>query len=361
MAPRLGYLLPTRERIMSGEPETTALLELAVRAERLGWDSIWIGDSLLARPRHEPLTLLAAVAARRAAGRARHRRAAADIAQSGAAGAPGRHARPDRGGAPDPRRRHRPRRARHPRGVHGRRRAVREARRAAARRPAPLPRAVDRQAGVLGGAVDGRGRRAGADALSPRRAAAVDRRIAAGQPGARGQAFRRLAAERSGCGKLGPEVGRGAGARPRRRARSRGADRGHVPDARYRRGRSPRQSAPRCLPRPVLPSAGRGRAHATGLLCRCRRRARRSGCRATPRPAPATWCCASPATTSGISICWRRSAPGSAGRMWGEKKRAKRSGDFSAEPQRKNRLGDGRGQRHRRGRRASRSRATARR
>lgn len=64
MAPRLGYLLPTRERIMSGEPETTPLLELAVRAERLGWDSIWIGDSLLARPRHEPLTLLAGVAAR---------------------------------------------------------------------------------------------------------------------------------------------------------------------------------------------------------------------------------------------------------------------------------------------------------
>src|SRR6478672_5447759 len=49
---------------MSGEPETRLLLELAVRAERLGWDSIWIGDSLLARPRHEPLTLLAAVAAR---------------------------------------------------------------------------------------------------------------------------------------------------------------------------------------------------------------------------------------------------------------------------------------------------------
>ena len=64
MAPRLGYLLPTRERIMSGEPETTPLLELASRAERLGWDSIWIGNSLLARPRHEPLTLLAAVAAR---------------------------------------------------------------------------------------------------------------------------------------------------------------------------------------------------------------------------------------------------------------------------------------------------------
>jgi len=48
VAPRLGYLLPTRERIMSGEPETRPLLELAARAERLGWDSLWIGDSLLA-------------------------------------------------------------------------------------------------------------------------------------------------------------------------------------------------------------------------------------------------------------------------------------------------------------------------
>jgi len=62
--PRLGYLLPTRERIMEGRPETAPLLALAERAEALGFDSIWVGDSLLARPRHDPLTLLAAVAAR---------------------------------------------------------------------------------------------------------------------------------------------------------------------------------------------------------------------------------------------------------------------------------------------------------
>src|SRR5258706_3015252 len=64
MPPRIGYLLPTRERLMEGRPETTPLLELATRAERLGFDSVWVGDSLLARPRHEPLTLLAAVASR---------------------------------------------------------------------------------------------------------------------------------------------------------------------------------------------------------------------------------------------------------------------------------------------------------
>lgn len=62
--PRLGYLLPTRERVMEGHDETASLLTLAERAERLGYDSLWVGDSLLARPRHDPLTLLAAVAAR---------------------------------------------------------------------------------------------------------------------------------------------------------------------------------------------------------------------------------------------------------------------------------------------------------
>ena len=64
MALKLGYLLPTREHIMDGRPEAAPLLSLAERAERLGYDSIWVGDSLLARPRHEPLTLLAGVAGR---------------------------------------------------------------------------------------------------------------------------------------------------------------------------------------------------------------------------------------------------------------------------------------------------------
>ena len=64
MAPRIGYLLPTRERVMEGRPDAAPLLALAERAEGLGFDSIWVGESLLARPRHDPLTLLAAVAAR---------------------------------------------------------------------------------------------------------------------------------------------------------------------------------------------------------------------------------------------------------------------------------------------------------
>jgi alkanesulfonate monooxygenase SsuD/methylene tetrahydromethanopterin reductase-like flavin-dependent oxidoreductase (luciferase family) len=64
MPTRIGYLLPTRERIMAGEPAAAPLLDLAARAERLGFDAIWVGDSLFARPRHEPLTLLTAIAAR---------------------------------------------------------------------------------------------------------------------------------------------------------------------------------------------------------------------------------------------------------------------------------------------------------
>ena len=62
--PKLGYLLPTRERVMEGHGETGPLLALAEKAEGLGFDSIWVGDSVTARPRHDPLTLLAAVAAR---------------------------------------------------------------------------------------------------------------------------------------------------------------------------------------------------------------------------------------------------------------------------------------------------------
>jgi alkanesulfonate monooxygenase SsuD/methylene tetrahydromethanopterin reductase-like flavin-dependent oxidoreductase (luciferase family) len=64
MTPKIGYLLPTREQIMEGRPETGPLLNLATRAGALGFDSVWAGDSLTARPRHDPLTLLAGVAGR---------------------------------------------------------------------------------------------------------------------------------------------------------------------------------------------------------------------------------------------------------------------------------------------------------
>ena len=60
----LGYLLPTREQVMEGRPEAAPLLRFAEQAEDLGFSSVWVGDSLLARPRHEPLTLLGGVAGR---------------------------------------------------------------------------------------------------------------------------------------------------------------------------------------------------------------------------------------------------------------------------------------------------------
>jgi alkanesulfonate monooxygenase SsuD/methylene tetrahydromethanopterin reductase-like flavin-dependent oxidoreductase (luciferase family) len=59
-----GILLPTREAVMSGRSDPALLFELAARAERLGYDSVWVGDSLTARPRVDGLTTLAAVGAR---------------------------------------------------------------------------------------------------------------------------------------------------------------------------------------------------------------------------------------------------------------------------------------------------------
>jgi probable F420-dependent oxidoreductase len=64
MPVEFGVLIPTREAIMSARPETGPLLTMAERAEAAGFDSVWIGDSITARPRHEPLTLMAAIAAR---------------------------------------------------------------------------------------------------------------------------------------------------------------------------------------------------------------------------------------------------------------------------------------------------------
>src|SRR4030095_8186379 len=64
MATEFGVLIPTREAIMSGRPETAPLLAIADRAEAAGFDSVWIGDSINARARHAPLTLMAAIAGR---------------------------------------------------------------------------------------------------------------------------------------------------------------------------------------------------------------------------------------------------------------------------------------------------------
>ena len=57
-----GLLLPSREALLWGNSDLAFVIEAARRAEQAGYDSVWAGDSLLARPRGEPLTLLAGVA-----------------------------------------------------------------------------------------------------------------------------------------------------------------------------------------------------------------------------------------------------------------------------------------------------------
>jgi alkanesulfonate monooxygenase SsuD/methylene tetrahydromethanopterin reductase-like flavin-dependent oxidoreductase (luciferase family) len=64
-----GYLLPTRGAVLDAEsPEDLSarlasdVVGLAAEAESLGLSSVWVGDSVLAKPRPEPMVTLAAVA-----------------------------------------------------------------------------------------------------------------------------------------------------------------------------------------------------------------------------------------------------------------------------------------------------------
>ncbi len=64
--PKLGILLPTRGVILkdSAHPDLSPLFAMAEQVEQAGLDSVWVGDSLLSKPRLEPLATLAAVAMR---------------------------------------------------------------------------------------------------------------------------------------------------------------------------------------------------------------------------------------------------------------------------------------------------------
>lgn len=62
LPPETGLLLPSREALLWANSDLAFVVEAARRAEQAGYDSVWAGDSLLARPRGEPLTLLAGVA-----------------------------------------------------------------------------------------------------------------------------------------------------------------------------------------------------------------------------------------------------------------------------------------------------------
>jgi alkanesulfonate monooxygenase SsuD/methylene tetrahydromethanopterin reductase-like flavin-dependent oxidoreductase (luciferase family) len=58
---KVGVLLPTREIAITGSYDLASVLAFARRAEDIGYDSLWVGDSLLARPRPDALVVLAAV------------------------------------------------------------------------------------------------------------------------------------------------------------------------------------------------------------------------------------------------------------------------------------------------------------
>ena len=62
-----GILLPTRGVLVyadGGRPRVELNWHMAETVERLGYDSVWIGDSITSKPRMEPLTTLAALAVR---------------------------------------------------------------------------------------------------------------------------------------------------------------------------------------------------------------------------------------------------------------------------------------------------------
>ena len=63
---KIGVLLPTRGLLLGGGQPSNMdrIFKLAERAESAGLDSVWVGDSLIAKPRLEPLAVLSALAAR---------------------------------------------------------------------------------------------------------------------------------------------------------------------------------------------------------------------------------------------------------------------------------------------------------
>ena len=62
---KLGVLLPTRGLLLAEQRPSNIepVLALARRVEESGLDSVWVGDSLTAKPRLEPLSTLSAIAA----------------------------------------------------------------------------------------------------------------------------------------------------------------------------------------------------------------------------------------------------------------------------------------------------------
>ena len=61
---KFGVNLNNREPLIAPDYGLSDLLALAERAEALGFDSVWVGDSLFSKPRWEPINLLSAFSQR---------------------------------------------------------------------------------------------------------------------------------------------------------------------------------------------------------------------------------------------------------------------------------------------------------
>ena len=59
-----GVNLNNREPLIAPDYSLQHLLALAERVEELGFDSVWVGDSLFSKPRWEPINLLSAISQR---------------------------------------------------------------------------------------------------------------------------------------------------------------------------------------------------------------------------------------------------------------------------------------------------------
>ena len=61
---RIGILIPTRGIVMQSarRPPVDECWTMARRADAAGYDAVWVGDSIVAKPRLEPLTTLAYIA-----------------------------------------------------------------------------------------------------------------------------------------------------------------------------------------------------------------------------------------------------------------------------------------------------------
>lgn len=61
---QFGVNLNNREPLIAPEYGLRELLEVAVLAESVGFDSVWVGDSLFSKPRYDPIALMSAISQR---------------------------------------------------------------------------------------------------------------------------------------------------------------------------------------------------------------------------------------------------------------------------------------------------------